>query len=250
MYYVKNIVTNNVTVCGNVHDACKVIGMSYSYVWTKLDIEGSVLNHIFLINRTGINFVAHDDPLEKSNISQRLKITILVEVSNKSKIIVMPSRDLAVKYLRKNLRIINKQIEDGNANTKYRSKKYNVYGYDGFRKAHPDINWKTIGRKLIITNNRLIKASDIYSKKSKLWKLSRVTGVNLENDPWKGSGDMNHSVIVRTYTEREARMEATRVGKGEVLNMANVWKDNKFTSCVELSNEGNDGVVMVNHQLQ
>jgi len=85
----------------------------------------------------------------------------------------------------------------------------------------------------------------------KLWLLRPVTG-DEEVGPWDPWYDKTFGFVVRAETEEEARAMAEEEGGDE--NRAGyghrrfVWRDPALTTCEELTQAGEPGVVMKDFQ--
>ena len=79
----------------------------------------------------------------------------------------------------------------------------------------------------------------------KLWLLLPVDGLNDLNNPWEPWYDKAFGFVVRAESELEAREMASRSGGDEVeRGLPNPWEEPSLSTCVELTADGECGVVM------
>ncbi len=83
---------------------------------------------------------------------------------------------------------------------------------------------------------------------AKLWLLRPVEGLPKDDNPWHPWCDKAHGFVIRTETEEEARKMANEDGKPEVGPQGDPWLDAKYSSCVELTPEGEAGVIICDYQ--
>lgn len=84
----------------------------------------------------------------------------------------------------------------------------------------------------------------------KLWILERRKDLPAIDNPWRRLVDVNLSVIVRAYTEGQARnlaQDSAGAESGPGCNRHEVWLDNTYTTCKELTTDGEAEVVLVNN---
>lgn len=94
----------------------------------------------------------------------------------------------------------------------------------------------------------------------KLWLLKKRSDLPNNDDPWYPEHDKNHGLIVRAETEERARRiaqdnasdekEATEMrqespGQVFVTRTFDAWLDPKYSTCTELSADGEEGVLLV-----
>lgn len=89
----------------------------------------------------------------------------------------------------------------------------------------------------------------------KLWILQNRDHEHFEKlgirDPWDPWYDKTFGMVVRAKTEEDARMIASeQVGYEhfETVYEKELWTNNKFTTCAELNNEGESGVILEDHR--
>ncbi len=96
----------------------------------------------------------------------------------------------------------------------------------------------------------------------KLWLLKKRSDLPADDDPWNPPHDKNHGLVVRAETEEMARRiardnaenekhvkEMRRGFTGEmfVVRTFAAWTDEKYSTCVELSVDGEEGVIIVDN---
>ncbi len=83
----------------------------------------------------------------------------------------------------------------------------------------------------------------------KLWLLRPVEGLSDKDNPWVPWCDKAHGFVIRAKTEEEARKMANEEGKPEVGPWkGDPWLNAKYSLCVELIPEGEDGVIICDYQ--
>ena len=75
----------------------------------------------------------------------------------------------------------------------------------------------------------------------KLWILKPVENLRKNDDPWEPWYNKSFGFVVRAETEESARKFASEQSGDE--NSAS-WLDAKYSSCAELTTEGETGVVI------
>ena len=87
----------------------------------------------------------------------------------------------------------------------------------------------------------------------KLWILRPVEDLKNSDNPWEPWYDKCFGFVIRAETEQDARLIANRnagdENRGTFLNKKiadtkTPWIDPKYTTCKELSNEGDPGVII------
>lgn len=81
----------------------------------------------------------------------------------------------------------------------------------------------------------------------KLWILERKYDLPENDNPWKQSWDTKSAFIVRAQSAKAARQLAQKQGGDETRrpeNMATPWLDPKYTTCKELTLEGEAAVIL------
>jgi hypothetical protein len=81
----------------------------------------------------------------------------------------------------------------------------------------------------------------------KLWLLSPIDDLNEDGNPWYPWFDKVFGFVVRAETEKEARAMADRNAgeeNHEISYSIKPWMDARYSSCVELTHEGEQGLVM------
>ena len=87
----------------------------------------------------------------------------------------------------------------------------------------------------------------------KLWLLRPVGNLPADDNPWEPEYDKAHGFVIRAATEGEARDFAHHEAGDENRSMDIpprhdvfncVWKDARYSTCVELLAEGEEEVVM------
>lgn len=90
----------------------------------------------------------------------------------------------------------------------------------------------------------------------KLWLLRPVKGLPDNDNPWKPWYDKTFGFVVRAETEEAARnladMEAGEENQGEFLgnkiaDTKNPWIDAKYSTCIELTADGEPKVIIEDH---
>ena len=82
----------------------------------------------------------------------------------------------------------------------------------------------------------------------KLWLIGKRGGLAREGDPWRPWYDKAYGFVVRAETEADARRLANENGGDERREIPGVypWLDSEFSTCVELTADGERGVVLCN----
>jgi hypothetical protein len=75
-------------------------------------------------------------------------------------------------------------------------------------------------------------------------KLWFIRPVDEDSSPWRPWWDKAFAMVIRAETENEARDLATKANYCEVEACADVWTNPKWSSCVELTGDGERGVVL------
>lgn len=83
----------------------------------------------------------------------------------------------------------------------------------------------------------------------KFWLLRPIDGLNNENNPWEPWYDKAFGFVVRAETETKARKFAhTNAGDENrdagTANTKQPWKDAEYSTCVELSLNGEEGIIL------
>lgn len=87
----------------------------------------------------------------------------------------------------------------------------------------------------------------------KLWLLRPADGLDKNDNPWEPWYDKAFGFVVRAETEEEARKlahdDAGDENRGEFLGRKTAdtnspWLEAKYSTCTELSGDGDAGVVM------
>jgi hypothetical protein len=73
----------------------------------------------------------------------------------------------------------------------------------------------------------------------KLWLLEAVTLG--PKGPWRGKYDMNYGFVIRARSEEDARALASASFGDEGKD---AWTDPKYSSCIQLKDIGNPGVII------
>lgn len=91
----------------------------------------------------------------------------------------------------------------------------------------------------------------------KLWLLSVREDLTRNDDPWRPWFDKAFGFVVRAETEEQARQfahdNAGEENLGEFLGKKTAdtkepWKDSKYSTCVEVTQDGQVGVVLRDFQ--
>lgn len=80
----------------------------------------------------------------------------------------------------------------------------------------------------------------------KLFELKAKEGLPEGDNPWEDVWDCYYGFVVRTETEAEARTYADAC-EGRENNWDNTrhpWLDEKYSTCIELKDEGEAGIVL------
>jgi hypothetical protein len=88
----------------------------------------------------------------------------------------------------------------------------------------------------------------------KLWLLKPIKDLKKEYSPWEDPWwDKTVGFVIRAETEKEAREIATENG-GDEINKdyfaggdKNAWLSEKFSTCEELTGEGEAGVILMDY---
>lgn len=81
----------------------------------------------------------------------------------------------------------------------------------------------------------------------KLWLLENNKDLAEGNNPWKPWYDKSFAMIVRAETEEQARDIANEEAGDENNELDSVpapWKDPSYSTCVELTAEGEAGLII------
>ena len=86
----------------------------------------------------------------------------------------------------------------------------------------------------------------------KLWLLRPVEGLPKETNPWRPKYDKALGFVVRAETENEARKMANDAGGDETGPIQQIvyrtggdpWLDPSLSTCVELTGDGEPGVII------
>lgn len=79
----------------------------------------------------------------------------------------------------------------------------------------------------------------------KLWLLERRDDRPNEADPWTPQWDTVTGVVVRAKTELHARSLADRCGANENRYGIRPWLLDQYTSCTELTLDGEPAIVLI-----
>jgi hypothetical protein len=81
----------------------------------------------------------------------------------------------------------------------------------------------------------------------KLWLLRPIDGLDEKRDPWSPWYDKVFGFVIRAESEMRARELATAKQAGEAGKVwaKNPWLDPAFSTCVALSDDGAEEIVMV-----
>jgi len=87
----------------------------------------------------------------------------------------------------------------------------------------------------------------------KVYELRAIENLPLNDNPWKPWYDKNFGFIIRAENEKEAREIANKnagdENRVEFLNSKTAgtktpWLDDKYSTCSEISNNGEKGLIM------
>ena len=80
----------------------------------------------------------------------------------------------------------------------------------------------------------------------KLWLLRPADGLYGVNNPWGGVylWDKAKGFVVRAETEEAARYVANNNAGDENDEVINPWLDGKYSTCVELTSDGEEGLIL------
>lgn len=76
----------------------------------------------------------------------------------------------------------------------------------------------------------------------KLWILRPIR--NGEVDPWNPWYDKAFGFVVRAETEERARAIANKSGGDEIRDIPGAWLDSQYSSCTELTADGEEEEIM------
>ena len=88
----------------------------------------------------------------------------------------------------------------------------------------------------------------------KLWLLEAKANLPTDDNPWEPWYDKSFGFVVRVETEAEAREiaheNAGDENRGEFLSRETAktkqpWKNREYSTCVELTSEGDRGLVLM-----
>jgi hypothetical protein len=84
----------------------------------------------------------------------------------------------------------------------------------------------------------------------KLWILRPIKGLPKESNPWEPWYDKTFGFVVRAETENDARILANQKGACEVDEdeHCNPWMDKNLSTCVELSSDGEEELIINDHR--
>lgn len=94
----------------------------------------------------------------------------------------------------------------------------------------------------------------VGEKMMKVWILKARDEELPDNDnPWEPWFDKNFGLVVRAETETRARQLAQAEATDETYvdytgRRLTPWLDAKYSTCVELTNEGDEGVLLIDHR--
>jgi hypothetical protein len=75
-----------------------------------------------------------------------------------------------------------------------------------------------------------------------LWILRPV---DTNSAPWSSQYDMAFGFVIRAESEERARALLTHMETGdEVVGQRDAWTNPAFSTCVELTQDGEDGIIM------
>lgn len=82
----------------------------------------------------------------------------------------------------------------------------------------------------------------------KLWLLkARDEELPDDDNPWNPSYDKTFGLVIRAPSETEARQQAQSITRNEEDDYATAtspWLDSKYSTCIELVNDGEAAVLM------
>lgn len=79
----------------------------------------------------------------------------------------------------------------------------------------------------------------------KLFILRPVEGLDAADNPWSPWYDKCFGFIIRAETEAEARKIAHENGYDENMYSCSPWLNKKYSTCTELTNYGEAGIIML-----
>ena len=91
----------------------------------------------------------------------------------------------------------------------------------------------------------------------RLWILRAREDLPRDDNPWKPRYDKNFGLVVRAASEARARELAQAVAANEsrgtfleskTANTNSPWLDAKYSTCDELTKDGDEGVLLINYQ--
>ena len=82
----------------------------------------------------------------------------------------------------------------------------------------------------------------------KLWLLEARRDLPETDDPWKPWYDKNFGLVVRALTEEQARELAQQGAANESRNAKKPWLHASYSRCEELTVDGDEAVVLIDHR--
>lgn len=84
----------------------------------------------------------------------------------------------------------------------------------------------------------------------KLWLLTANEELPKDDNPWEPWWDKTFGFVVRAETEEDAREIAAENGSDEVRDSGKQsWLEPKYSTCIELTASGEQGVILEDHRL-
>lgn len=81
-------------------------------------------------------------------------------------------------------------------------------------------------------------------KQMKLFELRPKKDLEKGNDPWDPPYDRCFAMVVRASCEERAREIAQDNGGAEMSKFNNPWKNPQYSTCVELTQKGEEGLII------
>jgi len=78
----------------------------------------------------------------------------------------------------------------------------------------------------------------------KLWLLSAREDLKDGNNPWECWYDKSFGFVIRAEDETEARSMADQCGGDEKHTFADAWLSAEYSTCVELTAEGESDIII------
>ena len=79
----------------------------------------------------------------------------------------------------------------------------------------------------------------------KLWLLRPIDNTSINDNPWEPWYDKAFGFVIRAENEQEAReLTDAEAGDEKHYNGKRTWLEPKYATCVELTAEGESGIII------